>query len=39
MNVAYRAWEALKSVLNNRGLWIQAKKCPYEGVIAPTALY
>ena len=33
MNVAYRACGALKSVLSNRGLWIKAKKCPYEGVI------
>ena len=30
---------ALKSVLSNRGLGIKAKKCPYEGVIVPTALY
>ena len=30
---------ALKSVLNNRGLGIQAKKCLHEGVIVPTALY
>ena len=35
----YRAWEALKSVLSNRGLGIKAKKCLYEGVIVPTALY
>ena len=34
-----RAWGALKTVLNNRGLWIKAKKCLYEGVIVPTALY
>ena len=33
------AWEALKSVLSNRGLGIKAKKCLYEGVIVPTALY
>ena len=39
MNDGYRAWGALKSVLSNRGLWINAKKCLYEGVIAPTALY
>ena len=25
--------------LNNRGLGINAKKCLYEGVIVPTALY
>ena len=30
---------ALKSVLSNRGLGINAKKCLYEGVIVPTALY
>ena len=35
----YRAWGALKSVLSNRGLVIMAKKCLYEGVIVPTALY
>ena len=34
----YRAWRALKSV-KNRGLGIKAKKCLYEGVIVPTALY
>ena len=39
MNEGYRAWGALKSVLSNRGLWIKAKKCLYEGVIIPTALY
>ena len=38
MNEGYRAWGALKSVLSNRGLG-KAKKCPYEGVIVPTALY
>ena len=37
MNEWYKAWGALKSVLNNRGLRIKAKKCPYEGVIVPTA--
>ena len=35
----YRAWGELKSVLSNRGLGINAKKCLYEGVIVPTALY
>ena len=35
----YRAWGVLKSVLSNRGLGIKAKKCLYEGVIVPTALY
>ena len=39
MNEGDRAWRALKSVLNNRGLGIKAKKCLYEGVIVPTALY
>ena len=39
MNDGYKAWEALKSVLSNRGLGIKAKKCLYEGVIVPTALY
>ena len=39
MNEGYRAWGALKSVLSNRGLGIRAKKCQYEGVIVPTALY
>ena len=38
MNERYRAWRALKSILSNRGLGIKAKKCPYEGVIVPTAL-
>ena len=35
----YRSWGALKSVLNNRGLGINAKKCLYERVFVPTALY
>ena len=39
MNDGYRAWGALKSVLSNRELGIKAKKCIYEGVIIPTALY
>ena len=39
MNEGYRAWGALKSVMSNRGLGIKAKKCLYEGVIVPTALY
>ena len=39
MNEGYRAWGALKSVLNNRGLGIKAKKCLYEAVIVPTALH
>ena len=39
MNEGYRAWGALKSVLSSRGFGIKAKKCLYEGVIVPTALY
>ena len=39
MNEGYRAWGSLKSVLSNKGLGIKAKKCLYEGVIVPTALY
>ena len=39
INEGYRAWGALKSVLSNRELGIKAKKCLYEGVIVPTALY
>ena len=38
MNEGY-IWGALKSVLDNRGLGINAKKCLYEGVTVPTALY
>ena len=39
MNEGCRAWGSLKSVLSNRGLGIKAKKCLYEGVIVPMALY
>ena len=39
MNDGYRAWGALKSVLFNRGFRVKAKKCLYEGVTVPTALY
>ena len=39
MNEGYRAWGVQKSVLSNRGLGIKAKKCLYEEVIVPTALY
>ena len=39
MNVWHRTWGVLKSVLNNRGLGINSKKCLYERVIVPTALY
>ena len=38
MNEGYRARGEQKSVLNNRGLGIKAKKYLYEGVIVPTAL-
>ena len=39
MNEEYGAWGELKNVLSNRGCGIKAKKCLYEGVIVPTALY
>ena len=39
MNEGYRTWGALKNVLSNRGLGIKAKRCLYEGVIVPMALY
>ena len=39
INDEYRARGPLKSVQSNRGLGINAKKCLYEGVIVPTALY
>ena len=39
MNKGYRDWGSLKSALSNRGLGIKAKKCLYEVVIVPTALY
>ena len=39
MNEGYRARGALKSVLSNKDLGIKAKKCLYDGVILPTALY
>ena len=39
INEGYKTWGALKSVLCNRGLGINAKKCLYAGVIVPTALY
>ena len=35
----YRECVALKNVLRNRGLGIQAMKCLYDGVIVPTAMY
>ena len=39
MNEGYRAWGALKSVLSNSGLGIKAKKCLFEVLILPMALY
>ena len=39
INEGYRAWGELKILLSNRGLGIKAKKCLYEGVIEPKALY
>ena len=39
MNEGYRAKGALKIVPSNRGLGIKDKKCRYERVIGPTALY
>ena len=39
MNEGYRAWGALKSVLSNRGLGKNAKKCLFVGVFVPIALY
>ena len=39
MNDGYKSWAALKNVLSNRGLMMNAKKCLYEGVIVPTALH
>ena len=39
MKEGYGACGALKSVLSDRGLGINAKKCLHEGVILPTALY
>ena len=39
MNKGYRSWGVLKSMLNNRGLEINAKMCLYEGVIVPIVLY
>ena len=39
MNEGYKAWKVLKSVLSNRGLGTNVKKCLHEGVIVPLALY
>ena len=38
MNNKNKAWGELKSVLNNRGLGINVKFCPYEVVVVPTLL-
>ena len=35
MNEGYRAWGTLTSMLNNRGLGINAKKYLQEGLIVP----
>ena len=39
MNERFRAWREVKSMLSNRGLVIRTKKCLYDVVIVPTALY
>ena len=39
MNEGYRARGAMKSVLSNGGLGLNAKKCLYEEVIVPKVLY
>ena len=39
MNEGYRAWGEQKSVLSNRGLGKNAKKCLHKEVTVPTALY
>ena len=39
MNEEYEAWGAVKCALSNRGLGINAKKCPYDVVIVTAALY
>ena len=39
MNEGYRAMGVLKSVLNNRGLGVNVKKCLYELVTVSMALY
>ena len=39
MNEGYRAWGALESVLSKIKLGIKAKKCLYQEVIVPMALY
>ena len=39
MYEGYKAWGALKCVLSNRGLGINAKKCLYEGAMVQAVLY
>ena len=39
MSAGSKAWGAFKSMLRNRGLRINAKKCQYEGIIAPMTLH
>ena len=39
MNVGYKACGTLKTMLNDKGLGINGKKCLYEGVIVPMALF
>ena len=39
MYEGYKAWGALKIVLNNRGLGLKAKNYLYVAVIVKTALY
>ena len=39
MDEGYRAWDALKSVTDNKGLGINAYKCLCAAGIVPTVLY
>ena len=39
MNEGYIEWGVLKRELSNKRLGLKAKKCLYEGVIVPMALY
>ena len=39
INEGYRGWGAQEEVMSNRGRVIKAKKCLYEEVFVPTALY
>ena len=38
-NGRYKAWGVLKWVESNKGFGINGKKCLFEGVIVPVALY